>query len=66
MKKNLGTADRIIRAAVGLGLLSLVVFAEGTAALFGWIGIVPLLTAILGFCPAYLPFGVNTCPRPQA
>ena len=40
MKANVGTADRVIRAIVGL---------------------VPLGTAIAGWCPAYLPFGINTC-----
>jgi hypothetical protein len=44
---------------VGLGLLSLVFVGPQTA--WGWIGVVPLLTGLLGFCPAYLPFGIKTC-----
>jgi hypothetical protein len=61
MTRNMGTADRAIRAALGLGLLSLLVFLEGNARWFGLIGLVPLGTALIGWCPAYLPFGFNTC-----
>jgi len=58
MKHNLGTADRIVRAVLGL--------AAGAAGLyyqnwFGLIGLVFLGTALIGWCPAYLPFGLSTC-----
>lgn len=61
MKSNVGTADRMIRAIAGLVLLSLLFILEGNARWLGLIGLVPLGTAIAGWCPAYLPFGINTC-----
>ncbi len=60
---NVGTIDRIARLAVGLGLLSLTVV--GPHSLLGLIGAVPLLTGIVGFCPAYRLFGFKTNPAPQ-
>jgi len=66
MTRNMGTVDRAIRAALGLGLLSLLLFLEGNARWFGLIGLVPLGTALLGWCPAYLPFGFNTCATKPA
>ncbi|MCB1614481.1 MAG: DUF2892 domain-containing protein [Pseudomonadales bacterium] len=60
MQTNEGKIDRIIRIIAGLILLSLVVV--GPQSLFGLVGIVPLLTGALGFCPLYKLFGFNTCP----
>lgn len=59
---NEGTADRIIRVVIGLGLLSIVFVGPKTP--WGWIGVVPLATGILGFCPLYKLVGLNTCPVP--
>lgn len=59
MKANIGTADRILRAIAGITLIALA--ATGVVGAWGYIGIVPLLTAFIRFCPAYLPFGINTC-----
>jgi hypothetical protein len=59
MVQNIGTLDRAIRLIVGLLLLSLVVVGPHT--LWGLIGIVPLLTALIGWCPPYALFGINTC-----
>lgn len=56
---NVGTIDRVLRAIVGLVLISLVFIGPHTA--WGWIGIVPLATALVGFCPAYRLFGIRTC-----
>ncbi len=58
--KNEGNLDRTIRVIVGLGLLSLVVI--GPQSMWGLVGLVPLLTGIFGFCPAYKLLGMNTCP----
>lgn len=60
MKVNEGKIDRIIRIIFGLGLLSLVFIGPQT--LWGLIGLVPLLTGALGFCPLYKILGFNTCP----
>lgn len=57
--KNVGKVDRVARALVGVALLSLVFVGPRTA--WGWIGLVPLLTAVLGYCPAYTLFGLKTC-----
>ena len=60
MPRNEGTLDRALRIILGLILLSLVFVGPQTA--WGWIGIVPLATGLLGFCPLYKIIGLNTCP----
>lgn len=64
MKANVGSIDRVLRVIIGLGLISLVFVGPQTP--WGWIGIVPLVTALVGFCPAYALFGASTCPKKQA
>jgi hypothetical protein len=56
MKKNVGTIDRSIRIIAGLALLGL----AATGKMWGLIGIVPLLTGIIGWCPPYQLLGINT------
>ncbi len=53
MKQNVGRVDRWIRIAVGIVVLSLLVFISGPARWFGLVGLVPLITGILGYCPIY-------------
>lgn len=60
MKTNVGGLDRVARIAVGLLLIGLA--ATGVIGVWGWLGIVPLATGSMGWCPAYSLFGVNTCP----
>ncbi|MCG6932777.1 MAG: DUF2892 domain-containing protein [Gallionella sp.] len=60
MKVNEGTIDRVLRVVVGLVLIGLA--ASGTVGVWGYIGVVPLLTGLVGICPAYALFGINTCP----
>jgi hypothetical protein len=60
MKTNEGTIDRALRVIAGLVLIALA--ATGTVGVWGWIGIMPLLTGVVGFCPAYTLLGINTCP----
>ncbi len=60
MKTNVGTFDRIARVVIGLALVALAL--TGTIGAWGWIGVVPLLTGSIGFCPAYKLIGLNTCP----
>ncbi|HYD69126.1 DUF2892 domain-containing protein [Azospirillum sp.] len=57
--QNVGGVDRALRAVVGLILIALVFVGPQTP--WGWVGLVPLLTAIIGFCPAYTIFGIKTC-----
>lgn len=59
MKQNVGSIDRAIRAIAGIGLISLVFVGPQTV--WGWIGVVPLATAIIGWCPPYALLGINTC-----
>jgi hypothetical protein len=60
MKTNEGTIDRALRVIAGLVLIALA--ATGTVGVWGWIGIVPLATGLIGWCPAYTLLGFNTCP----
>lgn len=62
MSKNVGGIDKLLRIVAGLGLLSLVFILEGSSRWWGLVGLVPLTTATLGWCPAYTLIGVNTCP----
>ena len=63
MKKNVGTIDRVLRAVAGLVLITLA--ATGTIGVWGWIGVLPLLTSVFSFCPAYTLLGTNTCGMPN-
>ena len=65
---NVGLVDRIARVAVGILLIAYAVpvgFPQTGWNWVGWIGVVPLLTAFFGICPAYSLFGINTCEKPQ-
>ncbi|WP_018633434.1 YgaP family membrane protein [Neomegalonema perideroedes] len=62
MKKNVGGIDRILRILLGLALLSLLVLLDGPSRWWGLLGLVPLGTALLSYCPLYPIFGFNTCP----
>ena len=61
MEKNVGSLDRGVRIIVGLALLSLVFLRQDSSRWFGLIGVVPLLTASLSWCPLYTVLGVKTC-----
>jgi hypothetical protein len=56
--KNVGGTDRLLRAVVGLGIIAAGLYFQSW---WGAVGIVPLFTAVVGWCPAYLPFGITTC-----
>ena len=59
MTANVGTIDRIIRIVAGVALIAWVAFFNGPV--WAWIGVLPLATGLIGWCPAYLPFGIKTC-----
>lgn len=61
MKSNVGGIDRTLRIVVGLVLIALA--ATGTVGWWGWLGIVPLATGAIGWCPPYAMLGFNTCSR---
>ena len=64
MSRNEGTIDRVLRVVLGLILLSLVFVGPQTP--WGWIGVVPLVTGLIGFCPIYKIVGLSTCPLKKA
>lgn len=59
MNTNVGNTDRILRIVVGLALIGI---AVSGISVWGWIGVVPLLTGVFRYCPAYSLLGMNTCP----
>lgn len=64
MGKNVGTIDRVLRVIAGLLLIGLA--ATGTIGVWGWLGIVLLLTGVFSYCPAYALLGLRTCPSAPA
>lgn len=62
MKQNMGGIDRGLRITAGVVLIGLA--ATGVGGAWGWIGAAPLATGLIGWCPAYLPFGWSTCRVP--
>ncbi len=64
MKTNEGGFDRVLRVIVGAGVLSLAFIGPQTP--WAYIGLVPLLTGLVGFCPLYAVLGINTCPAKKA
>lgn len=61
LSNNVGTLDRAVR--IGAGVLLIALAAMGTIGVWGYIGVVPLLTGVIGTCPAYSLFGFSTCAR---
>ena len=59
MFQNVGTIDSILRITIGLTLICCAAF--GVLPVWGYIGAVPVLTGLIGWCPAYLPLGIKTC-----
>ncbi len=61
MQANVGKVDKTLRIVIGLVLISLVFVGPQTP--WGWIGVIPLATALIGWCPLYKIIGVNTCKK---
>lgn len=59
MKTNVGGMDKIVRILAGIALIA---WALMGGQVWAWIGVVPLATGLMGWCPAYTLFGMNTCP----
>lgn len=64
MTRNVGSVDRILRVVIGLTLI--VLAATGTVGWWGYLGVLPLVTAAMGWCPPYALFGWNTCGMKKA
>jgi len=58
MKQNVGGVDRVLRFVVGMAIIAWGVLSQN---LWGAVGAIPVFTAVVGWCPAYMPFGMNTC-----
>jgi len=58
--RNVGTIDQVLRIIAGIVLIALVFVGPKT--LWGWIGVIPLVTGLVRWCPAYALFGIKTCP----
>jgi len=64
MKTNVGGIDRVLRIVAGVALIAMA--ATGIVGVWGWIGVVLVATGLIGWCPAYLPFGLSSCKVRQA
>ena len=64
MKANEGAIDRVLRVVVGAGILSLAFIGPQTP--WAYLGLVPLVTGLVGFCPLYAVLGINTCGAHKA
>lgn len=62
MKCNVGKTDRIVRIIIGLGIVGAGFYFQSW---LGLIGLIPLVTAAMGWCPLYLPLGVSTCSNQE-
>ena len=61
MNKNVGNTERMIR--IGGGLILVVLAASGTIGLWGYLGLLPMVTGAIGWCPPYAMLGINTCAK---
>lgn len=61
MKANVGGIDRVLRIVIGVAVISLVFIGPQTQ--WGWLGLVPLLSGLLAFCPLYAVIGMSTCKK---
>jgi hypothetical protein len=66
MKQNVGGIDRALRIVLGIVILSLFFVLDQDKRWWALLGAVPLLTGLIGWCPAYLPFGASSCPAKKA
>jgi hypothetical protein len=64
MKQNIGNIERVLRIVVGAALV--VLAGLGTIGWWGWLGLVPLATGLVGWCPPYALLGISTCKTKQA
>ena len=63
MKKNVGNTDRAVRIVIGIIILGLFFVLNESYRWWAIVGLIPILTGLAGWCPAYLPFGIRTCNR---
>ncbi len=61
MNKNVGGCDKIARLVLGAALIAFALLSDSSYAVYGWVGVVPLVTGLIGFCPLYRLIGKSTC-----
>lgn len=64
MQTNEGTIDRVVRVTAGLGILSMAFIGPQSA--WAYLGLIPIATGLVGYCPAYSILGIRTCPAPKS
>jgi hypothetical protein len=65
MQANVGGIDRGVRIVAGIGLILFALLSSHPLHNWGWLGVILLATGVIGWCPAYLPFGIKTCKTPK-
>ncbi len=65
MTPNIGNTEKVIRVIIGIALLSLLFVLEGNMRYLGLIGVIPLVTVAVNWCPIWKLLGINTCPAPK-
>ena len=63
MKQNVNNIERVVRVVIGAAIVSLVFI--GPQSPWGWLGLVPMATGLLGWCPPYAMLGISTCKKPE-
>jgi hypothetical protein len=63
MQANIGGIERVIRALAGVGLVLFALFSTHPLHNWGWLGVILLATGLIGWCPPYALFGINTCKK---
>ena len=63
MKQNVHNIERVVRVVIGAAIVSLVFI--GPQSPWGWLGLVPIATGLLGWCPPYAMLGINTCKKAE-
>lgn len=66
MTRNVGGIDRMLRIFFGSALVALALFSTHELAVWGWFGLIPVLTGVIRWCPAYLPFGLSSYRKKEA
>jgi len=61
MKQNIHNIERVVRVVIGAAIVSLVFV--GPQSPWGWLGLVPIATGLLGWCPPYAMLGISTCKK---